>query len=306
MTLRAVRQCPVDPTPVVEEWIDQVELRFRYRTAVVRTARAAGRLDDPAPAARRVPARRGARARASRCARACGSRSSPRTSVVARSGERVTADAIVGADGANGVTAKAVGLGDGHRLRRRLRGKRRATRPARPRPLRPPARARARRHPGRLRLGLPQGRPRERRRRRLAERGAEAARAPPAGLRGARARPSRRSTTCAATGCRCGGPARGSPASARLLVGDAAGLIDPVSGDGMYECFVSSRLAAAAIARPARRDGRRRSRPTRRPSTRSSRRCTAPRGSSSRRSTAGRAPPGRSRARGSSGSASAA
>jgi len=33
-----------------------------------------------------------------------------------------------------------------------------------------------------------------------------------------------------------------------LLVGDAAGLVDPVSGDGMYEAFVSSRLAAAAIA----------------------------------------------------------
>jgi flavin-dependent dehydrogenase len=32
-----------------------------------------------------------------------------------------------------------------------------------------------------------------------------------------------------------------------LLVGDAAGLIDPVSGDGMYECFVSARLAAEAI-----------------------------------------------------------
>ncbi len=32
-----------------------------------------------------------------------------------------------------------------------------------------------------------------------------------------------------------------------LLVGDAAGLIDPVSGDGMYECFVSAALAAAAI-----------------------------------------------------------
>jgi flavin-dependent dehydrogenase len=30
-------------------------------------------------------------------------------------------------------------------------------------------------------------------------------------------------------------------------VGDAAGLIDPVSGDGMYECFVSSELAATAI-----------------------------------------------------------
>ncbi len=32
-----------------------------------------------------------------------------------------------------------------------------------------------------------------------------------------------------------------------LLVGDAAGLIDPVSGDGMYECFVSARLASLAI-----------------------------------------------------------
>ncbi len=32
-----------------------------------------------------------------------------------------------------------------------------------------------------------------------------------------------------------------------LLVGDAAGLVDPLSGDGMYEAFVSARLAAAAI-----------------------------------------------------------
>jgi flavin-dependent dehydrogenase len=32
-----------------------------------------------------------------------------------------------------------------------------------------------------------------------------------------------------------------------LCVGDAAGLIDPVSGDGMYECFVSARLGADAI-----------------------------------------------------------
>src|SRR6185437_13604904 len=30
-------------------------------------------------------------------------------------------------------------------------------------------------------------------------------------------------------------------------VGVAAGLIDPVSGDGMYECFVSARLASAAV-----------------------------------------------------------
>ena len=32
-----------------------------------------------------------------------------------------------------------------------------------------------------------------------------------------------------------------------LLVGDAAGLIDPASGDGMYECFVSARLASNSI-----------------------------------------------------------
>ena len=32
-----------------------------------------------------------------------------------------------------------------------------------------------------------------------------------------------------------------------LLVGDAAGLVDPLSGDGMYEAFVSSRLAAETV-----------------------------------------------------------
>jgi geranylgeranyl reductase family protein len=32
-----------------------------------------------------------------------------------------------------------------------------------------------------------------------------------------------------------------------VLVGDAAGFVDPVSGDGMYEAFVSSRLASEAI-----------------------------------------------------------
>ena len=38
------------------------------------------------------------------------------------------------------------------------------------------------------------------------------------------------------------------PASERvLLVGDAAGLVDPLSGDGIYEAWVSARLAADAI-----------------------------------------------------------
>jgi flavin-dependent dehydrogenase len=35
-----------------------------------------------------------------------------------------------------------------------------------------------------------------------------------------------------------------SPARGRIaLIGDAAGLVDPLSGDGMYEAFVSARLA---------------------------------------------------------------
>jgi geranylgeranyl reductase family protein len=46
-------------------------------------------------------------------------------------------------------------------------------------------------------------------------------------------------------------PMRGaerSPVRGRVaLVGDAAGLVDPLSGDGMYEAFVSGRLAAEAI-----------------------------------------------------------
>jgi len=32
-----------------------------------------------------------------------------------------------------------------------------------------------------------------------------------------------------------------------LLIGDAAGLVDPLSGDGIYEAFVSARLAADAV-----------------------------------------------------------
>jgi flavin-dependent dehydrogenase len=43
---------------------------------------------------------------------------------------------------------------------------------------------------------------------------------------------------------RLGAPARHGRA---LLVGDAAGLVDPLSGDGIYEAWVSARLAAEAI-----------------------------------------------------------
>jgi geranylgeranyl reductase family protein len=42
-------------------------------------------------------------------------------------------------------------------------------------------------------------------------------------------------------------PGAGATRGHVLLVGDAAGLVDPLSGDGIYEAFVSAKLAAEAI-----------------------------------------------------------
>ena len=59
-----------------------------------------------------------------------------------------------------------------------------------------------------------------------------------------RGSPRRRSPTSVGTGCRSG--VGSTAARGRLaLVGDAAGLVDPVSGDGIYEAVLSARLAAA-------------------------------------------------------------
>jgi geranylgeranyl reductase family protein len=243
MTLRAVRQCPVDPTPVVEEWVDHVELRFRYRTAVVR------RTNEPVvwmTQRRRLDAflLDAAREQGAEVREGVRVAIEPGNTVVL-GGERVTANAIVGADGANGITAKAVGLGDGIVYGVAYEGN--VKYPGLPQE----------RYTGRLVLELadipggyawvfPKGdhanvgvggwqsegpKLKEHLRRACEAHGLE----PGAldDLRGHRL-PLRR------PGTRIAG-------ERTLLVGDAAGLIDPVSGDGMYECFVSSRLAADAI-----------------------------------------------------------
>ena len=162
-------------------------------------------------------------------------------------GEQVAADVIVGADGANGITARSVGLGDGHHLRRRVRGERAVPDASRASGTRGGSCSSSPTSPAATRWVFPKGDHVERRRRRLGERGPEA-----------------EASTCGAPARRTGSipsepreparppaaaPAPGTRIAAEraLLVGDAAGLIDPVSGDGMYECFVSSRLAAAAI-----------------------------------------------------------
>jgi len=244
MTMRAVRQCPVDPSPVVEELVDQVELRFRYRASVVRhTAEPVVwmtqryRLDAfllDAARERGVDVREGVRVAIE-----------PGNTVVLGSGERVTADAIVGADGANGTTAKTVGLGGGITYGVAYEGN--VKYPTLPRE----------RYARRLVLELadipggyawvfPKGdhanvgvggwqsegpNLREHLRRACEAHGLDPDDL--GELRGHRL-PLRRSSTQIA-------------GERALLVGDAAGLIDPVSGDGMYECFVSSRLAAGAI-----------------------------------------------------------
>ena len=249
---------------------------------------------DAAAAARRVPARRGARAR-------CRRRDAKATTI--DRGERRRADVVVGADGANGTTARALGLGAGivHGVA----------------------------YEGNVPYGVVS---RERYGRRAVVELADI----PGGYGWVFAKgdhvnvgvgawqsegPKIRehlARVCAAHGLEPGAareparpPAAAAPARRRaiageraLLVGDAAGLIDPVSGDGMYECFVSSRLAAGGDPRPARRP-RRVARAVRdAPSTRRFAPLHRASWSSSTRSTAGRAPRGASPARSSSGGAS--
>jgi geranylgeranyl reductase family protein len=243
MTLRAVRQCPVDPTPVVEEWVDQVELRFRYRAAVVHRApepvvwmTQRKRLDAfllDSARERGVDVREGARVEIGE------------GNAVTVAGERFASDVLVGADGANGITAKAVGLGAGVVYGVAYEGNARY-------PVLPHERYSRRLVleladiPGGYAWVFPKGdhanvgvggwlsegpKLREHLRRACQAHGLEPEELE--NLRGHRL-PLR-------------GPGTRIAGERALLVGDAAGLIDPVSGDGMYECFVSSRVAASTV-----------------------------------------------------------
>jgi geranylgeranyl reductase family protein len=233
LTTRAFVQCPVDPTPVVEEEVDLVELRFRFGDAVVRRA---------ASPVIRMTQRRRLDAFLLDAARERGVEVREGTTIDATA---APADVVVGADGANGTTARALGLGGGivqgvayegnvpYGVVSRERYARRAV-------------VELADIPGGYGWVFPKGdhvnvgvgawqdegpRIREHLARVCRAHGLEPAQLD--ALRGHRL-PLRR------PGTRVAG-------ERALLVGDAAGLIDPVSGDGMYECFVSSGLAAEAI-----------------------------------------------------------
>jgi geranylgeranyl reductase family protein len=233
ITTRALLACPVDPSPVVEEEVDVIEIRFRYADAVERRS--------PKPVVHMTQRRR-LDAFLLDAARERGVEVREGTTIEAA---KAPADIVVGADGANGTTARAFGLGRGivhgvayegnaaYGVVSRERYARRAV-------------VELADIPGGYGWVFAKGdhvnvgvgawqaegpRIREHLARICAAHGLEPGQLE--GLRGHRL-PLRR------PGVRIAG-------ERALLVGDAAGLIDPVSGDGMYECFVSSKHAAAAI-----------------------------------------------------------
>ena len=242
LTTRAFLQCPVDPTPVVEEEVDLVELRFRYGASVERHAQAPvirmtqrRRLDafllDAAREAG-VTVREGVRVDLGDETRV--------------GGEAIEASVVVGADGSNGVSARALELGNDIVRGVALEGNVAYGRVERERYARRAVIELAD-IPGGYGWVFPKGdhvnvgvgaweeegpRLREHLRRVCEAHGL----APDelSDVRGHRL-PLRRSATRIVS-------------DRALLVGDAAGLIDPVSGDGMYECFISARLASSSIA----------------------------------------------------------
>ena len=240
LTLRAVRELPFSVEPVVEDSVGTLELGFRYGRRWSRNAAeplilmTQRRRLDAFLAEQAVGAgaefRDGAKVAAV-----------DPDAVVVLDGERLEADVVVGADGANGSTARSLGLpahehgvalegnvGYEYAGRERFGGR---------------AVVELGAVPGGYAWVFPKGdhvnvgvggwqsqgpRLRERLRELCVAFGIDEAQVHD--LRGHRL------------------PMRGAarrPVQGRvILVGDAAGLVDPLSGDGMYEAFVSGRLAA--------------------------------------------------------------
>jgi geranylgeranyl reductase family protein len=244
LTYRAVRELPVDVSPVVEDTVDRFEVRLRYGRSIERTS--------SEPLCLMTQRRRLDELLARACAREGAElREAARVTDVAADGDGVTltvdgapvrARALIGADGVNGTVARSTGLEQQHRIGVALEGNL---------PYGSVARAR---FEGRLVLELgnvpggygwvfPKGdhvnfgiggwetegpRLREHLARLCAEHGVDVRDL--TGVRGYRL-PMRRADAI--------------PASGRVaLIGDAAGLVDPLSGDGLYEAFVSARIAA--------------------------------------------------------------
>jgi geranylgeranyl reductase family protein len=240
LTMRAVKLLPCSVAAVVEERIDVVEVRRAYRRGFVRHPRAPLALMTQR---RRLDAHLAERAAAAGAEFRDGIKiTDVRSDALCIDGEEISTRALIVADGANGTTARALGLGGDvvHGV---------AYEGNAPYP--------SERYRGRMVLELgavrggyawifPKGdhvnvgvggwadegpQLREHLAQLCDAHGIDGAAV--TNVRGHRL-PMRRA------GHRL---ARGSA----LLVGDAAGLVDPFSGDGMYEAFASARLAVAAV-----------------------------------------------------------
>ena len=253
LTGRALRHLPCDVQPVVERVVDRMVVRAAYRTTLDRTA--------PAPLVAMTQRRRLDLHLAEQAA-AAGADFRDGTLVAelepydagvsARVGSaRVRASYVVGADGANGMVARAAGLGAGILRGVALEGNvpwsaLEESRYARA------AWVELGVVPGGYGWVFPKGdhanlgvggwMEEGPRLRDHLERLARAHGVDPSELTEVRGHrlPMRELGAPAARGC-------------VLLVGDAAGLVDPLSGDGIYEAFVSAKLASTSILadRPA-------------------------------------------------------
>jgi geranylgeranyl reductase family protein len=248
LTLRAIRELPIDVAPVVEHTVDRMQLRLRYGSWYER------RSDGPLIL---MTQRRRLDAFLAERAATAGADFRDRAKVAAvtvhRDGVEATVDGatvqgevLIGADGANGVSARQLGLGGEPVYGVALEGNL---------PYEAIGEGRYRSKavielavlPGGYGWVFPKGDHanfgvggwertgptlREELRRLCAEHRVPEQRLE--SIRGHRL-PLRRPDAPLARG-------------RALVVGDAAGLVDPLSGDGMYEAFVSSRLAADATA----------------------------------------------------------
>ena len=242
LTGRAVRELPVDVSPVVEDVVRTLEVRLRYRKRFERRSEAPlvlmtqrRRLDaflvEQATAAG-ADFRDGATVE--------GLTVEPDGAALTVDGRRVHGRVVVGADGVNGKLARVAGIGGGTLYGIALEGNG---------PLPAGQQGRASVELGVVPGGYGWVFPkdghanygvggwasegpllREHLRRLCEAHGVELSSL--TDLHGRRL-PIRRTTA-----------ARRGPV---ILVGDAAGLVDPLSGDGIYEALVSARLASAAI-----------------------------------------------------------
>jgi geranylgeranyl reductase family protein len=246
LTGRALKAIPVDPSPVVERDVDRFRLRLRYGSSFARRhdeplIRMTQRLRLDAFLAEEA-ARAGAELRED--ARVERLEVDP-TGVIARvAGSEVRADVVVGADGANGVVARSAGLGKEIVRGVALEGN--IALGSLDEDLARTAVIELAVVPGGYGWVFPKG---DHANLGVGGWGSEGPVLRDHLARLARAHGVEPAALTDVRGHRL--PMRrlgAAPAAGRvLLVGDAAGLVDPLSGDGMYEAFVSARLAADAI-----------------------------------------------------------